>query len=113
MLETKDIMSGIYKTQGITALSQYSKQWLIKNGFIYNEVIGWEKISVINMFGLNPDMKAIPVEGFTRDEQTGFKVPKVANNYISYRNWKKRQRAIGYAQANKAPAPQGIVGIDF
>jgi hypothetical protein len=39
-----------------------SEEWLIANGYIYNEVFGWETMAIIERFNLNPEMKGVPCE---------------------------------------------------
>jgi hypothetical protein len=37
-----------------------AKEWLITNGYVYNEVYGWEKPETIERFGLDTNMDGVP-----------------------------------------------------
>jgi hypothetical protein len=100
--------------------------WLIDNGYIYNEVTGWEKIEVLERFKLNPEMKKIPTQTYQdyevkqqkiteRDllgkktgeriieqkikKETTFTAP--SENFLAYFNWKKNKNLQDIAQAEQ------------
>lgn len=41
-------------------MAKTCREQLIAQGFVYNEVYGWEKPEVLESFGLNPNMKGVP-----------------------------------------------------
>lgn len=119
---------------------QQAREKLIKAGFVYNEVIGWEKIEIINRFGLDPDMKAIPVDGMIEEVdykeekkaikdvfgkntgeyevyrvpiKTGKLIPRISDNFLAYKQYKKDQDKKSFAENINKPPMSKIVGIDI
>ena len=50
----------ILKTKGIKAMAKQCEEKLIANGYIYNEIFGWEHMSIIEKFKLDPNMRGVP-----------------------------------------------------
>lgn len=100
--------------------------WLVDNGYIYNEVTGLEKIEVLERFKLNPEMKTVPTQLYQdyeikqqkiteRDilgKKTGEKIVEqkiyketyhigASENFLAYFNWKKNKNLQDIAQAEQ------------
>ncbi len=58
MKSLKDILAEC-KKRGYK-IGDYCEGLLIEQGYIKNDCFGWEKLEVLERFGLDPNMKAIP-----------------------------------------------------
>ena len=57
-------------------IKDYCFEWFINHGYLYNEVIGWERAEVFKRFNLNPNMKAIPSCWIEETDHKETRVPK-------------------------------------
>jgi len=101
--------------ENIKQYAENSSNTLIENGYVYNEIFGWEKPEIIESFGLNVNMSGVPC--VLRDEveykeevvyikdsfgnktgekmakkyplNTGKKVLGVSDNYLAYLQFKR------------------------
>ena len=131
MQSLREIMSKKRAVGGIKEASEWARNWLIENGYIYNPTYGWEIPENLERFGLNPNMNGVPVEecdetnskevkyakkdayGAKTGEYgikyekvvTGRKVLKPTQNWIDYINWKKNRAKAWYAHQN-IPMPE-------
>ena len=115
-------------------ISHHCQEDLIANGYIYSPVFGWERMEIIEQFGLKPDLEGVPavlrpetdykeVMVSDRDEngkptgekkvirkwfETGKKVWGAADNYLAYLQFKKDRWAKYDAEeyAKKINTPQ-------
>ena len=82
------------------------RQDMIKKGYIYNSVFGWEKKEIIESFALDPNMSVIPsrkvyeqdykeTKAFVKDER-GNKTGEIRGE----KQWYKTSRLITVASEN-------------
>lgn len=50
----------IIKNFGVKKAAKHAKEILISQGYVYNDVYGWEKPELIESFGLDPNMTGVP-----------------------------------------------------
>lgn len=60
---------------------------LISKGYVHNEVFGWEKIKILEKFGINPNCKGIGAEKY--EDEKGKKKIGVSQNWLDYFDYKK------------------------
>lgn len=101
-------------------------EWLVERDYLYNKIIGWEKIWVYEKFNLNPNIKDIPMylgdeeerQKIKYDEKdmfgkktgnkieqdrlvkTGKKTWKVCQNFLDYKKWKKEKDRVWIEKEN-------------
>lgn len=95
-----------------------ARESLMSKGYIYNEVYGWERPKILERFGLDPNMTAIPskrindyelletkvkekdpwgketgrvVVNYQKIENPNRKIDVIADNWINYYEWKKEE----------------------
>lgn len=57
MKSIRELMS---ESKDYKQLAEITKQKMLERGFVYSEAYGWEKPEILERFGLDPNMTAIP-----------------------------------------------------
>ena len=68
MEQISQVLANMMKTDGAKKTGDYAREKLIEKGYVHNEVYGWEKPEILEMFGLNPNMNGVPTEAYFRTE---------------------------------------------
>jgi len=110
-------------------IKDYCFEWFTNHGYLYNEVIGWEREEVFKKFNLSPNMKAIPsclieaidhkitkipkkdsygqktgdFELITDEIKTGKMIRVPAPNYMAYNKWKGDKDKQAMAEGFNTP----------
>jgi len=77
------------KAKGLK-LGDYCEGLLIERGYVYNECFGWEKLSTLKEFNLDPSMNGIPAHQIIDDK--GKKRMHPSNDWNKYRKMKRQKR---------------------
>lgn len=110
-------------------IKEVSEDWFIERGYIKTEAFGWERMEILERFGLNPNAKGVPHElidgteykkdgykkkvfgNFNQEEETtghfvktGKKEWAPTQNYLLYRQFKKQE----YENYLKQKFAQGV-----
>ena len=117
MEHIRDTLKKTLKEKGIKEVGKSCFDWLVEHGYLYSELLGWEKAEVYERFNLSPNITAVPC--YYTDETdykekrmpitdeygkrtgeyqmvkhqffTGKKVLAINENYLNYMRWKKEK----------------------
>ena len=118
----------INKIKNLKERQEACGNYFLENGYLHNDITGWEKIETFEKFGLDPAMKGVPAKLYPdyelkeqkvieRDllgKKTGTKsiFTKVykdtfhwgaTENFLAYKDWKNKKEKENYAIAMNTP----------
>jgi len=100
----------------VTERANAYREWFLENGYLHNDITGWEKIETFERFNLDPNMKGVPAQLYQDYEMKQRKVTErdllgnkigtknefekvykdsyhigASKNFLAYKEWKRKK----------------------
>jgi len=85
-----------FDKKGFALMASEAEKRFIEKGYVHNDITGWEKKEVLDMFSLSYSMRGVPYH--KKD-----KVVVISQNWIDYLKYKENQKGISLAFSNNEP----------